>query len=251
MPLRRSSDAPGTNLYTPGRIESLNSDCLKEINEGTQHGWLASQHETDNESKVSSHERKHYKEEEQKSKISIEENKAKHDETISEKDSMVYPTGFTFKRNYESVLNKHSIDESTVRNTEKKPAGRSRIFNPNKPLYKSIIAMTAAVVIQNFWRDFKQRKVNKSSDVEVGKSVLALLKKKIANNTTYINNKSIHASGTSLNDTKKAEDKFEEHKDAVDALFDEVKGDMEDQQEKLSQSMNEHQLPSSGRKQGI
>jgi hypothetical protein len=50
MPLQRSSDQD--EIYRHAALDKIESDGLKEINDGTQHGWLASQQETDNESDV-------------------------------------------------------------------------------------------------------------------------------------------------------------------------------------------------------
>ena len=52
MPLQRRSESNEPDLQTPARFETIGSDCLRDINDGTQHGWLASQQETDNESEI-------------------------------------------------------------------------------------------------------------------------------------------------------------------------------------------------------
>ena len=44
-------------ILIPGRLENIESDCLGDINEGTQHGWLASQHHTEDDSPMPSNDR--------------------------------------------------------------------------------------------------------------------------------------------------------------------------------------------------
>ena len=49
--------AQENQILTPGRLENIESDCLGEINEGTQHGWLASQHHTEDDLPMPSNDR--------------------------------------------------------------------------------------------------------------------------------------------------------------------------------------------------
>jgi len=62
-------------------------------------------------------------------------------------------------------LNRKSIDTTPeippYSLPSKKPA-----LKPSKPFYNSIIAITAAIVLQNYWRDYRRRKIAGISDPE-------------------------------------------------------------------------------------
>lgn len=55
---RRDRYSNQEQLNTPSRLDQIESDGLRDINEGTQHGWLASQNHTENDSPVISHSNK-------------------------------------------------------------------------------------------------------------------------------------------------------------------------------------------------
>ena len=55
--LYNTNDGEQYQILTPGRLDNIESDGLGEINEGTQHGWLASQHHTENDSPMPSNNR--------------------------------------------------------------------------------------------------------------------------------------------------------------------------------------------------
>lgn len=180
---------------------------------------------------------------------SIEEIKSKPLETDSimhgksskfakESDSMTHRTPMVFKRDNDSILNKQSIDTSAKEVVNEKT---SKSFNPHKPFYKSIIAITAAIVLQNFWRDYLTRKMNKSSQLDTGKSVLDLLKKKIQNNTTYFNDKS------DPNEVEKEDAQHQKDK-VVEQLFDEAREDLDQPPKILSHSVDDKSMKESQQK---
>ena len=57
-----------------------------------------------------------------------------------------------------------------------------------KPNFKSIIATTAAIIIQNYWRSYRNHKLNRTED-QCGDTVLEVIRRKIETNTTAINDK--------------------------------------------------------------
>lgn len=181
MPLQRNMDYQND---PPPKLNLVENDELKEISDLTQRGWLAPQDETDDEEeKIVEHE--------------------KHEPNVLDAINEVFETShlvekqrresyepaeqrapYTIRREYESMLSHKSMDtppELTMKPPFKTP------FSAKKPFYKSIIAMTAAIIIQNYWRDYRRRKLTRTSDV--GTSILQI-KRRIENNISLFNHSS-------------------------------------------------------------
>lgn len=154
MPLQRYSDVSENNIYSPPRFENIESDGLREINDGTQHGWLASQHETENDSPLSISNPETTQE---KQNLEIVKN-LNNSKFAVKSDPSATPPPYTFKSNDGSCLNKSHPETSL------KPQ-KSQVGAPPKPFYKSIIATTAALVLQNYWRDYLKRRRNTNTGI--------------------------------------------------------------------------------------
>ena len=144
------------------------------------------------------------------------------------------PVDFKLKRNYESMLNKEMSRTSKEKSSivVKKPVAKPVIVH--KPIYKSIMAITAAIVLQNYWRDYRNRKINNTTD---GKNVLELLKSKFENNTTILNDKSSsHLVSKSMMETGGQEIKEEP---VQDFILEDIRDQVEDSPEQLSQSIDD------------
>lgn len=158
MPLQRKFD--NNEIYTPS-INKVDSDVLQEINDGTQHGWLASQQETDNDSDIPMISNIKHSKDGVKSKQSHDMLERHTFGSQELKYSDTNPTPFAFKRDYDSIIHRNS-EGNSQRETVEKATPKS--FSSYKPNYKSIIAITAAIVLQNYWRDYQKRKFRKEND---------------------------------------------------------------------------------------
>jgi hypothetical protein len=108
-------------------------------------------------------------------------------------------------REYDNILNRHSEGNSQREALTKVPP---KTYNTHKPNYKSIISITAAIVLQNYWREYRNRKFGKESDSESDESVLEVISK-IEGNKPF--------------NYTRFTDEYEE-KDIVEDLFEEAKG---------------------------
>jgi hypothetical protein len=109
------------------------------------------------------------------------------------------------KKQYDNILNRHSESKSQRETLIKVPP---KTYNTHKPNYKSIISITAAIVLQNYWREYRNRKYGRESDSESDKSELEVISK-IEGNKPF--------------NYKRYTDEYEE-RDIVEDLFDEAKG---------------------------
>jgi hypothetical protein len=173
MPLQRQFKHPETHLITPPKIDKIQSDGLHGINEGTQNGWLASQHKTDRNSDISLS-----NESEKKSKSLISNKdyfelpKEINQSNLGKESEVTNPTPFAFKREYE-YLQRQSVDDTSHDKITEKPVKiENRPSVVHRPFYKSIIAITAAVVVQNYWREYIKRKKTKRNLSDCGKDAL-------------------------------------------------------------------------------
>ena len=109
-----------------------------------------------------------------------------------ETDSSIDWTPFAYKRDYGSY--RHRITDETSFKNElqlEKDKSLTTIQKPNirsKANFKSIIATTAAIIIQNYWRNYRQHKLNHTEN-ECGDTILENIRKQIETNTTTINDK--------------------------------------------------------------
>ena len=202
-------DNDDTNLAdTPFRnTNQIDTDGLREISEGIQHGCLASQHQTDhNDSPYPNEESKEY--EDQVKEVEPELNASVADK---QSDTNSELTPFAFKRGYGSQQRK-VLEETSSKNTSQvvKDVAKPEIVYKQpirpKPFCKSIMAITAAIVLQNFWREYRNRKAAQNQDC--GTSVLEVLKRKIEANTTMHNQTHQNMLGT----TSMMETARDEHK---------------------------------------
>ena len=180
MPLQRQHKNQEQHLMTPPKIEKFQWDGLNEINEGTQNGWLASQHKTDKNSDISP---SHDSERRSKSSISNKEEfelpKEINQSNLGKESEVTNPTPFAFKREYE-YLQRQSVDDTINEKIIDKPVKmESRPSASHRPFYKSIIAITAAVVVQNYWREYIKRKKGKKNLINCGKEALESIKNNI------------------------------------------------------------------------
>ena len=164
-------------LITPPKIDRIQSDGLQEINEGTQNGWLASQHKTDKDSDESLSSSRIQKYKSSKShKEDFELPKEINQSNLGKESEVTNPTPFAFKREYD-ILHRQSIDENSNERFIDKPMKiENRPSQVHRPFYKSIIAITAAVIVQNYWRDYIKRKKEKGNLNNWGKEALESLK---------------------------------------------------------------------------
>lgn len=180
MPLQRQHKNQEQHLMTPPKIDKIQWDGLNEINEGTQNGWLASQHKTDKNSDISP---SHDTERRSKSSISNKEEfelpKEINQSNLGKESEVTNPTPFAFKREYE-YLQRQSVDDTINEKILDKPVKmESRPSASHRPFYKSIIAITAAVVVQNYWREYIKRKKGKKNLINCGKEALESIKNNI------------------------------------------------------------------------
>lgn len=184
---------------SPSKVDQLDSDGLRDINHGTQHGWLASQHETDNDSPLPTKEYKRNSFENKNHENIQDEKDLNESHLVKESDTHTEVTPYAFKRDYGSD-NRRVIDEisskdhSKIHETnsednskiqEKVVSKPNKKINSNKPFYKSIIATTAAIIIQRFWRNYRSQKLNQGQH-DGGTSILEVLKQKIQSNQPFI-----------------------------------------------------------------
>ena len=177
MPLKRDSEK---DYEPPPQLNKMISEEFKDSIVGSQHGWLASQHEIENEVEDPAITNKKHPIEEFKITPDVFKTVNNAFETPTDKskgkrrlnfgiiilyleENVVEGVSFTFKREFENVLNRKSID--TTPELTSKP-GLQKIINPPKPFYKSIIAITAAIILQNYWRDYRKRRMQRVSDPE-------------------------------------------------------------------------------------
>lgn len=178
MPLQRNRRTDEKEHYDTEALEIVDNDWLRDINDGTQHGWLASQHETENESNWSVKNKEEGKIGDLKSK-QFESPKLT---TNLESSNSATPIQFSFKRNFESLTNQSpALDSPQKQNTQpiKKPAAPST----QKTGYKSIIWITAAIIIQKFWREYRSQRTHETSKKSV---ILDTFKKTLELNSTII-----------------------------------------------------------------
>jgi hypothetical protein len=108
-------------------------------------------------------------------------------------------------KEFDNILNRHSEGNSQRETLIKVPP---KTYTTHKPNYKSIISITAAIVLQNYWREYQNRKYGRESDLESDKSVIEVISK-IEGNKPF--------------DYKQFTDEYDES-DIVEDLFDEAKG---------------------------
>ena len=136
IPLQRNRRSEERENYETEELDMVDNDCLRDINDGTQHGWLASQHETDNDSNLSKHDQKESRIGDLKSK---QFDSPKMTTNLDSSNSAT-PIPFAFKRNFESLTNQSPTPISPPRqDTESIQRPTPAAPSSQKTSYKSII----------------------------------------------------------------------------------------------------------------